>query len=38
LQRFQESYIGSIPPIDSDEDFYCLKQKKKESEVTELKA
>jgi len=37
LQRFHDNYIGSIPPMDTIEDFYCLKQKKKESEVNELK-
>ena len=32
-----DHYIGPIPPMDSDEDYFCLKQKKDEKEVKEFR-
>ncbi len=37
-RRENQDYIGSIPPIDSPEDYFCLKTKRSSEEIEELKA
>ena len=32
-----EEYVGPIPPMDTDEDYYCLQTKKSTKEIDELK-
>jgi hypothetical protein len=38
LERIRNNYTGSIPPIDTIEDYYCLNQKKDEQEIKEMKS